>query len=382
MERLRSPLSRRHSLDAGARHIVEHILRREAPSAGLAMGAQRERALVFGSEASHQLRPQHARGAHLGDLHEEVHPDGPEEREPWREGIDIEPRRDSRLHILDAVGECVGEFEIGGRARLLHVIAGDRDRIELRHALRCVGEDVRDDAHRLRRRIDISVPHHELFEDVVLDGALELFWRHALLLARHDEEREDRQHRAVHGHRHGHPVERNAIEERAHIVDRIDGDACHPHIAGHAGMIGVVAAMGGEIEGDGKPHLPGGEIAPVEGVRIFRRRKSRILPDGPGLRCVHRRIGPAQEGRDAGEGADEIEAGRVAGGVGGFNGDGFGGEPNTTFLPPCGGDAAEGAVGESCRRHSPPDVSLPATSPTRGRDVQSPPRTPSQADKR
>ena len=31
-------------------------------------------------------------------------------------------------------------------------------------------------------------------------------------------------------------------------------------------MIAVVAAMGGEIEGDGQPFLTGGEIAPVKCV--------------------------------------------------------------------------------------------------------------------
>ena len=121
-----------------------------------------------------QLRPEQARGAHLGDLHEEIHADRPEEGEARRERIDVEAGGDAGAHIFDAVGERVGELEVGGRARLLHVIAGDRDRIEFRHVLRGVGEDVGDDAHRGRGRIDVGVAHHELFEDVVLDGAGEL----------------------------------------------------------------------------------------------------------------------------------------------------------------------------------------------------------------
>ena len=44
------------------------------------------------------------------------------------------------------------------------------------------------------------------------------FWpAHALLLAGDDEQRQHRQHRAVHGHRHGHLVERDAVEQRAHV---------------------------------------------------------------------------------------------------------------------------------------------------------------------
>ena len=60
----------------------------------------------------------------------------------------VEAGREAGADIFDAVGQRVGEFEIRRRARLLHVIAGDRDRIEFRHVARRIGEDVGDDAHR------------------------------------------------------------------------------------------------------------------------------------------------------------------------------------------------------------------------------------------
>ena len=50
------------------------------------------------------------------------------------------------------------------------------------------------------RRIDVRIAHHELFQNVVLNGAAELLGGHALLFGGHDVERHDRQHRAVHGH--------------------------------------------------------------------------------------------------------------------------------------------------------------------------------------
>ena len=201
-------------------------------------------------EALDELRPEQARGAHLGHLHEEVHADRPEERQARRELVDGQAGGDAGADVLDAVGERVGEFEVLRRARLLHVVAGDRDRVELRHVRRGVGEDVGDDAHRGFGRIDVGVAHHELFEDVVLDRAGELFGRHALLLGRDDVERQHRQHRAVHGHRHAHLVERDAGEQRAHVVDRVDRDARHADVARDARMVGIVAAMGREIEGD------------------------------------------------------------------------------------------------------------------------------------
>jgi hypothetical protein len=69
-------------------------------------------------------------------------------RQPRRERVDVEPGRPPGPDVLDAVGEGVRQLEVGGRARLLHVVAGDRDRVELRHLARGVGEDVGDDPHR------------------------------------------------------------------------------------------------------------------------------------------------------------------------------------------------------------------------------------------
>ena len=74
------------------------------------------------------------------------------------------------LQVLDAVGERVGQLQVGRRPGLLDVVAGDRDRVEPRHLLRGEREDVADDLHRGLGRIDVGVAHHELFEDVVLDG--------------------------------------------------------------------------------------------------------------------------------------------------------------------------------------------------------------------
>ena len=46
-----------------------------------------------------------------------------------------EPGVEPGADVLDAVGERVAELEVGGRPGLLHVVAGDRDRVELRHLL-------------------------------------------------------------------------------------------------------------------------------------------------------------------------------------------------------------------------------------------------------
>ena len=85
--------------------------------------------------------------------------------------------------------------------------------------------------------------------------------------------------------------------------------------------------MGGEIEGDREAFLSGREIAPVEGVGIFRRGEAGILPDGPGLVDIHRRVGAAQIGRDAGIGVEEVDAGEIVRAVDGFHRNAFRREP-------------------------------------------------------
>ena len=92
-------------------------------------------------------------------------------------------------------------------------------------------------------------------------------------------------------------------------------------------MVGVVAAMGREVEGDREALLPGREIAAVEGVRILGRREAGILPDRPGLVDVHGRVGAAQVGRQAREGVEEVDAVAVLGAVARLDRDALGREP-------------------------------------------------------
>ncbi len=99
----------------------------------------------------------------------------------------------------------------------------------------------------------------------------------ALLFAGDDERREHRQHRAVHGHRHAHLLERDAVEEDLHVLDAVDRDAGLADIADDARMIAVIAAMGREIESDREPLLTLAQILAIEGVRFLGGREAGIL---------------------------------------------------------------------------------------------------------
>ena len=265
------------------------------------MCAQRERFRILGAESGDQLAPQQPAGPEFGDLHEEVHPDTPEERQPGGERIDVQTGVQSRLEVVDAVGQGVGELEIRCGSGFLDVVARDRNGIELRHVRAGVGEDIGDDPHRRLRRIDVGIADHELLEDVVLDGPGEFLRRHALLLGGNHVQREDGQHRAVHGHRHRYRRQVDPVEQFAHVEDGVDGHPGHPDIALHPGMIGVVPAVGGQVERHRQPLLAGGEVAPVERVGVGGGGEPRVLTDGPRLVDVHRRVRTADERRLARE---------------------------------------------------------------------------------
>ena len=179
----------------------------------------------------------------------------------------------------------------------------------------CV-DDVADDAHARRGRVDVGVADHELFEDVVLDRPRELVLAHTLLLGGDDVTREHRQDRAVHRHRHRHLVERDAVEEDLHVLDGVDRDARLADVADDARMVAVVAAVRREIERDRQPHLPGREVLAVERVRLLGRRKARVLADRPRAIRVHR--GARARGRTApmpGSTTDRFERLEVGRGV-------------------------------------------------------------------
>ncbi len=84
MQRLRVAVGGGQRLDAGPHDIVVDVLGGQAPAAGLAVRSQRQALGVLGIELLDQLGPQHAGRPQLGDFHEVVHADRPEERQPRR----------------------------------------------------------------------------------------------------------------------------------------------------------------------------------------------------------------------------------------------------------------------------------------------------------
>src|SRR5207302_8487543 len=97
--------------------------------------------------------------------------------------VDRQAGGDGGVDVRDGVGQGERDLLNCGRALLTHVIAADRDRVELRQRLGAVRERVGDEAHRRLGRVDVRPARDVLLQYVVLDRAGELRGVHALLLA-------------------------------------------------------------------------------------------------------------------------------------------------------------------------------------------------------
>ena len=164
-------------------------------------------------------------------------------------------------------GEREGELLLGRRAGLLQVVAADVHRVPLRHRAVAVLGDVGDELQRGLGREDVGAAGEVFLDDVVLDGALELGEVGALLLGGGDVEGEEPGGGGVDRHRGVHRLERDAVEEGAHVAEVGDGDADLADLAAGEGVVAVVAGLGGQVEGDREAGLAAGEVGAVERVR-------------------------------------------------------------------------------------------------------------------
>lgn len=140
-----------------------------------------------------------------------------------------------------------------------------------------VGKNISDDAHGWLGGIDECVPHHELFQDVILNGAHQLLRPHAPLQGCPDVHGHDGEDGAVHGHADAHTIQGDALEKDLHVLDCVDGHARHAHVPGDPRMVRVVAPVGGQIKGHTQALLPGCQIPLVKGITLLHRAISRIL---------------------------------------------------------------------------------------------------------
>ena len=204
-----------------------------------------------------ELLPQHAHRAQLGVLLDEAHA-GVDEEGDAPEDLAHELLVDALAHRVedrDRVGHRVGDLLDRRRPGLLQVVGADVDRVPARDALDRVGDHVGDQPHRGPGREGVGPAGQELLDDVVLRRALERRRVEAVLLGDDDVERQQPRRRRVDRHRRVHLVERDAVEQRVHVALVGDRDADLADLAAGELVVGVVAGLGGQVEGDRQPGL-------------------------------------------------------------------------------------------------------------------------------
>ena len=204
-----------------------------------------------------------------------------------RRGVDAAARAHAIEHA-DRIGERERELLHRRRAGLLQVIAAHVRRIPLRQVRDAVLVGLRDQIERRLGREDVRAAREVLLDDVVLGRAAQAGLGHAAFARERDVEREQPHRGAVDRHRRVHLLERDAVEQHVHVVERHDRHADLADLGPRERMIGVVAALGRQIERDRQPGLPRREVPAVQLVRRARARVPRVGAKDPGLVARHR----------------------------------------------------------------------------------------------
>ena len=102
-------------------------------------------------------------------------------------------------------------------------------------------------------------------------------------------EREQPHRRGVDRHRRVHLVERDAVEQRAHVADVGDRHADLADLADGELVVGVVAGLRRQVEGDRQAGLPLRQVAPVQRVGLGRRGVAGVGAHDPGPVALLRR---------------------------------------------------------------------------------------------
>ncbi len=219
-----------------------------------------------------------------------------EERQSRGEVVHRQALLDRRLHICDPRAQRERHLLHRRAALLAEVVARDRDRVPPRHPLLAVLEQVRRQPHRGLRRIDVVAPRYVLLEHIVLGRSPQLLAGHPLLLAHQLVKQQQAGRGCVDRHRRRHLIQRDALEGRPHVVDRVDRHPRAPHLPQTARVVRVKAELGGQVERHRQPRRALRQQVFVALVRLLRRRIAGVLAHRPSLLAVHLPVGTPRVG--------------------------------------------------------------------------------------
>ena len=119
----------------------------------------------------------------------------------------------------------------------------------------------------------------------------------ALLFCHRDVEAEQNCGGGVDGHGGGDFFKRDAVEQRLHVFERVDGHADFADFAEGERMIGVKADLRGKIERHGEAGLAFAQKVAIAAVGFDGGAEAGVLTHGPEAAAIHRGIDAARVGK-------------------------------------------------------------------------------------
>ncbi len=168
----------------------------------------------------------------------------------------------------DGVGQGEGQFLRRRRTCLLQMIGADVRRVPFRDIGQRILVHLGDHAQALLRRKDVGAPGEVFLDDIVLRGPLQQSDVFTAFPGQRHIERQQPHRSGVDGHRGVHLLKGNAFEESVEVFQAVDRYADLADLRASNGMIGGVAALGGQIKGDREAGLPFVQIGAVEFVGL------------------------------------------------------------------------------------------------------------------
>ena len=137
-------------------------------------------------------------------------------------------------------------------------------------------------AHRRPRRIHIGAARDVFLEDIVLHRPAELRAIDFPFVGHRDVKAEQDCSRGIDRHRSGDAIERNVLEEQAHVLEGANGDARASHRpSGAADDLGRDPSGIGRIECHRQARLALREQEPIARIRLRSAAEARVLTHGP-----------------------------------------------------------------------------------------------------
>ena len=302
MQRLRAAHDCCCGLERNADDVVVRLLCGEHRACRLRVNAEHLGFCFLGLETIlHDLGPDAAGCAELRNFLENIVVCVPEEGETSCKVVNVEAGLNGSLDVSDAVcnGEC--NFLRCCGTSLADVVARDGNRVPVRDVLGAIFKNVRDQAHGRARRENVSAACRILLQNVVLDRALELIRRDALLLRNRDVHREEDGRRSVDRHGRGNLAEVDLIKEDLHISKGVDRNTDLADLALRDGVGRVIADLRREVKCAGKARCAALDEVTIALVGLLRRGETCVHTHRPETPAVHRRLNASGVGINTGE---------------------------------------------------------------------------------